>query len=87
MSDQFAAYGSGLFGSGTRQFAVTPHDTDELTNIPRAIYVAETGYVNMILMNDTVAVAIFLAAGVPHPLRPKVILDTGTSATGIIGVY
>lgn len=67
--------------------AVTPHDTNELTVYSRGLYVGVSGNVAVILAGDSSAVTfVGLAAGIIHPIRAKVVLSTGTTATSIVAV-
>ena len=70
-------------------FAITPHDTNELTFVTRGLYLGVSGDVAMIFANDTDPVTFTnLMAGVVHPFRVKLVRATGTDADlGIIGVY
>ena len=72
---------------GTLAYEITPHDTNQLARIPRAIIVGAAGNVECYLKGDeSTAVTIYCAAGVPIPIRPFRILSTGTTATGIVGL-
>jgi len=71
--------------------AVTPADNAELKLngvYPRGLYVGGTGNVAVILVDDTAAVTITgLAAGVWHPICPRVVMSTNTTATSILVGY
>ncbi|MEQ1761568.1 MAG: hypothetical protein ABL984_00345 [Pyrinomonadaceae bacterium] len=73
------------FPSGpiTKPFAITPSDSVDLATGTRAIYVGVAGNVAFMLL-DGVSVTVALAAGW-HPIAPKRVLATGTTATGILG--
>jgi hypothetical protein len=70
-------------------FAITPHASNEVgTYIPRAIYVGGGGTLAMRLAGDTADVSwIGVPAGCVIPVRPLYIRATGTTCTGIIGLY
>jgi hypothetical protein len=68
-------------------FAITPHDTDELVRVTRGIYVGVAGDVTVKMFSDDIVTFKDLAAGVIHPIRVKLVYDTGTDATDIVGVY
>jgi hypothetical protein len=67
-------------------FNIGPSDSTNLTIIPRAIYVGVSGDVAAVDVNGTVCVFKSLAVGW-HPIRPRRINSTSTTATNIIGVY
>lgn len=67
-------------------FAIVPSDGTDLAIVPRCIILTAAGNVAM-HDADGVAITYTLLAGVPYPFRPKRILATGTTATGIIGWY
>lgn len=53
----------------------------------RAIYVGVTGDIAMIGEDGHEEVFPAVAGGVEHALRPRKVLTTGTTATGLIGIY
>lgn len=80
----------GPMSGGSRQFAITPNDSDDLTHPPRALLVNDTGPVNVafIAFNDTVAMTWKgLTAGTVIPMYVKRVLATGTTALDLIGLY
>ena len=73
---------------GTKKaFAITPDDATDLSFATRGIIVAVSGNVSVIMQNDTDPVTVYLAAGVQHALNVKRVRSTGTTATGIVGLY
>ena len=71
----------------SKAVAITPDDSEDI-GITRGIYVAASGDLTVIMADDSEEVTFTdIAAGVVHPLRVKRVLDTGTDATGIIGLY
>lgn len=77
-----------LTAPGSASEAITPHDTNELTEGPsRAIYVGVTGNLTVRLLNDdddtlfsNVPVGIF-------PIRASHVRSTGTTATNLVAMY
>lgn len=69
-----------------RGFAITPSDDDELPYVTRAIYVGGTGDINVRLLDRTSLT--FKSAPIGTLLiRCRQVMDTGTTATDLIGLY
>ena len=68
-----------------RWFAITPSDSEDLAVKPRAIFVGGDGAVAMVGA-DGVEVIFTFAAGW-HPVSPHRVKATGTTATGLRGVW
>lgn len=69
-------------------FTITPHDTNELAFVTRGLYLGVSGDVAVTTSNGDEVTFLNMAAGIIHPLRVKIVKDTGTDADlGIIGVY
>jgi hypothetical protein len=69
--------------------AITPDDnTDLARGATRGLYIGGGGDVTVIMADDSAAVTLAgLVAGVVHPLRVKRVKATGTTATGIVGLF
>jgi hypothetical protein len=66
--------------------AISPSDSADLAQIPKAIYVGVTGDITMKLKNDSASV-LFKAVPVGVlPVRPVRIYATGTTATNIVAL-
>jgi len=75
------------FGPVRQAFAVTPHNTNDLSQITRAVYLGASGDLNVLLVGDSTPVVFKgLAAGVFHPMRAQKILVTSTTAADILGL-
>lgn len=74
------------YNSALGVFAVTPSDTVELTNSTRAIRANVGGTIKITTLNGSVATCNFMA-GETRAIRAKLIWATGTTATGIEGMY
>lgn len=74
-------------GSATSAVAITPHDTNDLTDITRGLFVGTGGNVSLILADDSVAVLFKnVPAGVVLPLRVKRVRATNTTATDLVAL-
>ena len=87
MADTFDTHSAGLSSPADYQFAVTPNDSADLPNVPRGLYVGGAGDIAMHDKDGTAATWAGLPAGSIIPFRPRRILSTGTTATGIIAIY
>lgn len=75
---------------GTQQFVVTPDDDNDLPVTARALLVNDTGPVDVafVAFNDTVARTWKgLTAGTIIPMYVKRVVEAGTTATDILGLY
>ena len=82
--DRFGAYAGAITAPATRILTVTPHDTDELPRIGRALLVASGGTVVVRAIDD--AHDETFADLPPYamlPVRVRTIRATGTTATDI----
>ena len=87
MPDPFESHHSGLTSPADRGAAVTPHDSTNLADTTRAIYVGGAGSVVAVMRNGSVVTFTGMQAGVIYPLRVNRINATGTTATGIVALY
>lgn len=65
---------------------IVPDDGTDLTHVTKALNAATAGSVRVTTEAGTVA-EIFLAAGAVFPLRVRRVWATGTTATGLRGLY
>lgn len=71
----------GALGSAREFFAITKHDTNELAQVPRAIWVGGAGD---IALDGVVLKAV--PAGTLLPVSPSKVNATGTTATDLVGL-
>lgn len=67
--------------------AVTPHDTNELSNVSRGIYVGGAGDMTVLTANDEEVLLAAVPAGTQLPICIKRVNATGTDATFIVSLY
>jgi len=87
ITDHFESYNTGLTGPLVGGFDVLPDDGTDLPTLPRALMVTGGGDVAVVLKDGTSLTLPGLAEGVIYPLRTVRVLTTGTTATGIKGLY
>lgn len=86
MSDPFADYTPGLESPPTGGFAITPSDSTDLPQVTRALNVGTAGTLR-VLTQDGSDVTLTVAAGILVPLRARRILQAGTTADQLVGLY
>lgn len=87
ITDHFKSYNTGLTGPLIGGFDVTPDDGADLTILPRALMVTGSGDIAVVLKDGSSLTLPGMAEGVIYPLRAVRVLATGTTATGIKGLY
>ena len=88
MADAFANSADQVSAPATRAVAVLPHDTNALTDIPKALYVGTGGTITARGVGGGVDVVFKnLAAGSILPFRAAFVRATGTTAADLIALY
>ena len=86
MADRFQNRADEVFFAARSLRAVTPHDTNELPFIPKALRFDAAGTVSIIAADDTAPVTLTVIAGEVLVVRARIVRATGTSATGIVAL-
>ncbi len=86
MSDPFENFGKSLEGPPSNGFAVVPDDGADLPVVTRCLNVATTGTVRVTLAEGA-TLDLTIAAGLQFSCRARRVHATGTTATGIVGLY
>lgn len=71
-------------------FTITPHDVDNLPYFPKQVYVTGAGDIKLALQKDEDVDAITIAVTAGQILsgwKIRKVFATGTTATGLIGLY
>jgi len=67
--------------------AVTPHDTTELTNVSRALWIGGAGNITVLTAEDETVLISGIQAGTLLPIQVKRVDATATTATLITSLY
>lgn len=86
MPDRFQNASPSLSGPASHGFAVTPHDTNLLSETTRALYVGAAGTLAVVLASGASITFTGVASGTVLPVRANKVMATGTSATDILGL-
>jgi len=86
MTDRFSGTATGLDAPATHGFAITPHDTNDLSEITRGLYVGGTGTLVAELASGAQITFAGVVGGTLLPVRVRKVLATGSTATQIMGL-
>ncbi|MEG3181987.1 spike base protein, RCAP_Rcc01079 family [Sphingomonas sp. LT1P40] len=88
MSDQFQNHADQVSAPATRAVAVVPHDSNALSDIPKALFVGTGGNITMRGVNGT-ADSLWknVPAGTVLPFRARYVRATGTTAADMLALY
>jgi hypothetical protein len=87
VDDTFSALATGMADPAENAFAISPHDTDELTKATRYLYIGGAGAVKLTTINGDTVTFTALPVGTLLPIRAKLVFSTGTTATNLLGLY
>jgi len=87
MVDTFDKQATGLDSPASNAFAITPHDTNELTTVTRGIYIGAAGDIALTTVGGDSVTFVGLLAGSILPVRANIVKSTATTATSLIGLY
>lgn len=85
-TDNYSSVSPGLTAPAERSFIITPHDTDELSTIPRAVHVGTSGDIVGRLKGDAADRTFKVVAGMVYSYRFQYIRATGTTAGALVGL-
>lgn len=85
--DQFKDFPATLTSPATNALEITPNDTAPLAAVSRAIYVGQTGDVAAELQSGQVVTFQNVQSGTILAIRTLKILQSGTTANGIISMW
>jgi len=68
-------------------FAVTPSDTTEFTQFARALYIGTAGSLVLLTRRGNIATFVNVTTAQVLPVQTRRVNSTGTTASGIVGLY
>lgn len=86
-NDPFESRFTELTSPAKNGFAITPHDTNNLTADTRAIYVGGAGNIALVTSAGDEITLNGALAGTIIPIRATKVKSTGTTATNLVGLY
>jgi hypothetical protein len=86
-TDLFSRFQATVISPLTSAASVSPHNTNELSYVTRALYVGGAGDVSVTMQDGGDVVFAAVPAGTTLPIRVKVVKATGTDATDIIALW
>ena len=88
MADNFSTSVDSVMAPATRAVAVTPHDSNALADVPKALFVGTGGNVTMRGSGGGAdAVWKNVPDGTVLPFRAQFVRATGTTAADILALY
>lgn len=88
MADPFSNQADQVSAPATRAVAVTPHDSNALTDIPKALYVGTGGAIAMRGAGGGADQSFKnVPSGAVLPFRAQYVRATGTTATDLLALY
>ena len=86
-ADVFQRFRQDNFSPVTHAATVTPHNTNELEYVTRALYVGGGGDVKVTMQDSGEVIFVAVATGTTLPIRAKKVFATGTDATDIVALW
>jgi hypothetical protein len=86
MADRYRGKSYDLGDPAVTAFAVTPHDTNELTEFCRSLYVGGAGNLAVTTAEGDVVTFVAVPVGTIIPVRCSHVMATNTTATNIVAL-
>ena len=86
-ADSFSRFQSSVISPITNAAAVTPHDTNELSYVTRALYVGTGGNVKVQMQDSGTVTFVSVPTGTTLPIRCKKVFATNTDATDMVALW
>lgn len=86
-TDDFSRFQLSNISPLTHAVAVTPHDTNELSSVTRALYVGFGGNLKVTMQNGGDVTFVDVPTGTTLPIRCTKVFNTGTVASSILALW
>lgn len=83
----FKSFYTSLSDPTSSGFNITPSDSDELSYVTRGVTVTGAGTMKVDFADMGENISVYASPGSPLPIRIKKVYSTGTTATGIVGLF
>ena len=87
MPDSFESQTPGLNSPAYGAFSITPDDAAPLMQVTRAVFVGSEGNMVVTLAHGQTVTLTAVQPGAIYPIRCTHVLQSGTTATGLVGLY
>ncbi|WP_294293507.1 hypothetical protein [uncultured Sphingomonas sp.] len=87
MTDPFSNVADAPSAPATRLVPVVPHDTNPLSEVPKALYIGTGGTIVLAGVAGDDATLINVSDGTILPIRARFVRASGTTAHAIVGLY
>jgi len=87
MTDSFKTHTQNLTAPPQNAVPIAPNDTGSLALITRALFVGSTGDVAVRMQGGQTMTFSNMQGGTQYAMRVEQVLATGTTTTGIIGMW
>lgn len=87
MTDTFSGHAAGLESPAANASTIAPSDFTDLPDATRAIYVGTGGALSVELVSGDVIDLSNVQTGMIYPLRVRKVRSSGTTATGLVGLW
>lgn len=85
--DPFAGHVAGFDSPVRGGYSIIPDDDADLPTVTRAVMVTEGGDLSVGMLDGTTLVLPALVPGAIYPVRLSRVNASGTTATGVVGLY
>lgn len=87
MSDKYKSYSPHLESPAENARAITPNDSNDLSNATRSLYIGGAGNVKVDMVSGDTITFTGVVGGTIIPIRIEKVYATGTTATGLVGLF